>query len=246
MSQNRPSIPTEMKRAVRRRCGFGCVVCGLPIFEYDHMIEFAKVQTHEVDNLTLLCPNHHSEKTAGLLSQARLASANANPFNKLNSTTAPWKRFLFSGNLAEIFIGGNTYSYDFVHSEEKFFDVINIGGKSLLGVRFDGEGLLLSGLLTDKRGQNLLIVDDGEMKVSTEVFDYEPKGAAMCIRSASKSVELELKFEGNRLSITKGYFFQFGGLVIVDGNKQVIEKDGKPILSISECSFSGTPRGIVV
>jgi hypothetical protein len=46
-------VPAEIKRAVRQRCGFGCVLCGVPIFQYDHMIPFAEVQEHTEENITL-------------------------------------------------------------------------------------------------------------------------------------------------------------------------------------------------
>ncbi|GAH43227.1 unnamed protein product, partial [marine sediment metagenome] len=29
-------IPLEIKRAVRQKCGFGCVVCGSTIYQYHH------------------------------------------------------------------------------------------------------------------------------------------------------------------------------------------------------------------
>ncbi|WNG79930.1 hypothetical protein C6A86_016810 [Mycobacterium sp. ITM-2016-00316] len=63
MSDDRPPIPDPMKREVRQRCGFGCVICGHPIYEYEHMDDYAVVKRHGVANITLLCDGHHRLKT---------------------------------------------------------------------------------------------------------------------------------------------------------------------------------------
>lgn len=60
---NRPNIPAKLKRKVRQRCGFGRIICGLPIYEYDHIVEYSKTKHHNEGELTLLCPTHHSMKT---------------------------------------------------------------------------------------------------------------------------------------------------------------------------------------
>ncbi|WP_198036130.1 hypothetical protein [Salegentibacter sp. T436] len=67
---NSRNIPLPIQREVRQRCGFGCVICGLPLYEYEHMEEWAKVKRHDAEEITLLCDRHHREKTAGLLPKA--------------------------------------------------------------------------------------------------------------------------------------------------------------------------------
>src|SRR5439155_1627187 len=48
-------IPEPIKRQIRQRCGFGCVLCGLPLFEYEHLKGWANVQRHMPEEITLLC-----------------------------------------------------------------------------------------------------------------------------------------------------------------------------------------------
>lgn len=38
---NSRNIPLPIQREVRQRCGFGCVICGMPLYEYEHMEEWA-------------------------------------------------------------------------------------------------------------------------------------------------------------------------------------------------------------
>ena len=37
------NMPLPIQREVRQRCGFGCVVCGLPLYEYDHLLGWTNV-----------------------------------------------------------------------------------------------------------------------------------------------------------------------------------------------------------
>ena len=69
------NIPLPVQREVRRRCGFGCVICGLPLYEYDHLLCWAVVQRHVAEEITLLCDQHHREKTSGLLPNDAVHSA---------------------------------------------------------------------------------------------------------------------------------------------------------------------------
>lgn len=57
------------------------MVCGLPLYEYDHLLGWAAVQRHVAEEITLLCDKHHREKTLGLLSNEAVRAANANPLN---------------------------------------------------------------------------------------------------------------------------------------------------------------------
>jgi 5-methylcytosine-specific restriction endonuclease McrA len=60
------AIPSGIKREVRQRCGFGCVVCGLGIVQYEHVEpEFSDAVKHEADKIVLLCPQCHSKVTTG-------------------------------------------------------------------------------------------------------------------------------------------------------------------------------------
>ncbi len=74
-------IPLPMQREIRQRCGFGCVICGLPLYEYDHLLGWANVKRHVAEEITLLCDKHHREKTAELLPIEHVREANKTPYN---------------------------------------------------------------------------------------------------------------------------------------------------------------------
>jgi hypothetical protein len=53
-------IPEPIKRKIRQRCGFGCVVCGSSIVDYEHVDpEYADAKEHDPTKMTLLCPMCH-------------------------------------------------------------------------------------------------------------------------------------------------------------------------------------------
>ena len=59
-------IPEPIRREVRRRCGFGCVVCRSIPYDYDHFrVPFADAKEHVAEDIILVCPNHHRKKTHG-------------------------------------------------------------------------------------------------------------------------------------------------------------------------------------
>jgi 5-methylcytosine-specific restriction endonuclease McrA len=80
--KERPSIPEPIKRAVRQACGFGCILCGYPIYDYDHVVPYATTEEHTIENLCLLCGRHHTEKNRGLLPVEKVREARLDPINK--------------------------------------------------------------------------------------------------------------------------------------------------------------------
>jgi hypothetical protein len=69
MSATRPAIPSDIQLKVRQKCKFGCVICGCPIYQYNHLEEWSVVREHKEENIFLLCPTHHSLKTIGAISK---------------------------------------------------------------------------------------------------------------------------------------------------------------------------------
>ena len=106
---NSRNIPLPIQREVRQRCGFGCVICGMPLYEYEHMEEWALVKRHVADEITLLCDQHHREKTNRLLPKEVVRKANTEPFNLREGVSKPYLLH-FSGEEAIVEIGGNTFS----------------------------------------------------------------------------------------------------------------------------------------
>jgi len=59
MTNREIDVSDPTKRIVRQRCGFGCVICGLPIYQYDHMYGYTVETADDPTVITLLCARHH-------------------------------------------------------------------------------------------------------------------------------------------------------------------------------------------
>lgn len=73
-------IPASVRRKIRKASGFGCVVCGAAICQYDHVSpEFSEATSHNPSRMTLLCGYCHDKKTRGILSVEFIKEAMKDP-----------------------------------------------------------------------------------------------------------------------------------------------------------------------
>lgn len=57
-------IPPEIRRLLRKEAGYGCVICGNIIIEYEHIEpEFKDALEHDPNKMTILCPGCHANVT---------------------------------------------------------------------------------------------------------------------------------------------------------------------------------------
>jgi hypothetical protein len=167
MTNSRPPIPDPIKRAVRRRCGFGCVFCGAPIYDYDHIEPFSSEQSHAANNLTLLCPNHHREKTAGRLAIECVREANLSPRNNASPYTA-YHQLYFQGSSFRLRLGGTWFTVCFDAIADKFIAVL-IDERPLFSFRRESAKLLIDLALYHEDGNLLLEIDRSELRCSIDL-----------------------------------------------------------------------------
>ena len=68
------NIPDSFARKIRQKCGFGCVVCGIAIYQYEHFDPpFKDAKVHDPTKITLLCASCHDRVTRGLMSKETVA-----------------------------------------------------------------------------------------------------------------------------------------------------------------------------
>ena len=220
---NRPPVSEEVKRQVRQECLFGCVICGMPIFQYDHIVDYSERPAHEPENIALLCPNHHMDKTAGRLSRASVAQARRAPFNSLENSTSEY--ILNATQGVELWLGSNQiYISEIVAN----YSVLQINGKDLLAIHRIGESLTYSAIVTDEQGGQLLRIDRGELVVATNVWDYRYEGKHLSIRRAQGEIIFEAEVSDSEFRIVRGVFVdEFAAGVSVERTGEAIYKIGR-------------------
>jgi trigger factor len=186
-------VPAGVKREVRRRCRFGCVICGLPLYDYDHLFGWSKDDPHLPDEITLLCDRHHREKTQELLPLETVLAANADPYNGRSNVTAPYDLYFPSERVA-FTIGSNSFVSPGLRDGERY-PVLSIDGRVLLGVTRQADHLLLSLVVCDASGKWIAAIIENQLSMSTDPWDIELVGRRLTIREAQTRFLIDLRFD---------------------------------------------------
>ncbi|USH04026.1 hypothetical protein K6Q96_08585 [Grimontia kaedaensis] len=208
------NIPLPIQREVRQRCGFGCVVCGMPLYEYEHMEEWAEVKRHVADEITLLCDQHHREKTAGLLPKEVVAYANSDPFNLRKGASKPYNLH-FAGKTAEIVVGGNSFTCE-DHGYGTAMVPLSVDGTPLIGLVLTDGHLLLNLVVFDECNVPILHIKNNQLLYSIEPWDIQLVGKKLTVREAARKILIEIEFmPPNKVIINKGRFLRNGVEVLI-------------------------------
>ena len=171
-------IPAKGARAVRTRCGFGCVVCGCAIYTYEHVDPpFAEAREHDENRMVLLCGGCHDRVTRGWLSKESVTVAASTP--KAREKGFSFGPFDFGGTHPDVFAG------TFRAIETRV--IIQVFGDPILQVapsEDEGGPFRLSALLQDSHGTEILRIVDNEWRAPVENWDVEISGPRIIIRRA--------------------------------------------------------------
>lgn len=219
--QNSRNIPLPIQREVRQRCGFGCVLCGLPLYEYDHLLGWARVQKHVADDITLLCDQHHREKTSGLLSTETVMAANRNPYNSRVGVSKPYDLHYVGGE-CEIVIGGNSFTTKDGGYGTELIPVLIDNTPILMFALGDGH-LLLNLNLYDEFNQLVIQIKNNQLYYNVSAWDIQLVGRNLIIREAERKILVDITFEvPNRVVINRSRFMMNGVEVLVRPDRVVI------------------------
>lgn len=211
---NSRNIPLPIQRAVRQRCGFGCVVCGMPLYEYEHMEEWAQVKRHVAEEITLLCDQHHREKTGGLLPKEIVRKANDSPFNLQEGVSKPYLLH-YSGDEAIVEVGSNVFTC----KDEGYGTAmapISVDGTPLIGVLLADGHFLLNVVLFDEFNNPILHIKNNQLLYSISQWDVQLVGTTLTIREAHRKILIEILFmPPNKIVIKRGRFLRNGVEIIV-------------------------------
>lgn len=182
-------IPAAVKRKVRQQCGFGCVICGLGIVQYEHVDpEFKDAREHKADGITLLCPQCHAKITTKMWSKARVKLGMRMPKCKQDGFASEFFDFLNESPV--LVFGGVRLSNCEIP--------IQVAGYPLFSIKppeYTGGPFLLSGTFTDSNGAITLSIVDNEWKASSSSWDVEVKGRSITIREKERKIHLILSVQ---------------------------------------------------
>ena len=245
-SQERPTsrnIPWPIQREVRQRCGFGCVICGLPLYEYEHLEGWANVQRHVAAEITLLCDKHHREKTGGLLPIEDVIAADRDPHNKRAGVSAPYDLH-YSGDECEIVIGSNRFTAQAGGDEGTLVIPIMIDGTVLVGAVLSDNHVLLNLLWFDEANLPILQIHANQLIHSVDPWDIQLVGRKLIVRAAHGKISLDIEFQvPNRIVIQRGRLL-LNGVELVIRPEYALVTNNRMLLS--ESTFGNMPIGLAI
>lgn len=234
-------IPAAVKREVRQNCGFGCVVCGLSIYEYEHIDpSYSEAKEHDPKRIALLCPQCHAKVTRGFMSKESVKDALNKPYCK--STGFSNEFFDFGTAHPQIVFGGVTLKNCNIPIQVKDVPLFEIKAPEENGGPF-----LLSAHFYNSRGEEHLVIEDNEWKVANWNWDVETVGGAITIKDRPRHIALKLRADPPRGIVVekvdmyvKGYYFS--------GNESEIylTAPGQGQLKLKDCIFDGCHIGMSI
>lgn len=229
------NIPEEVKRAVRQRDGFGCVICGQALIEYEHFDpEYADAKSHDPSGIILLCTSCHAKKTRGRLSTETIKNAASNPRSKQIGYS--YDAFDIGNQHPQITIGNIT--------AKNCQSIIRIGDDEIISIRapeINGAPFRLSAFLTDRNGQPQLTIEDNEWKSSTSNWDVNITGSRIFIRSAIRDIQLILRTNPpNEIIIERIHMTHKGVTVDCKEGRPTVFKFGDSVLETSAATIDGS------
>jgi hypothetical protein len=209
-------IPAEVKRLVRQACGFGCVICGTPVYHYDHIEEFADVKAHGPANIALLCPNHHDGKTRGMIDRETIQLSKAAAINRTRNRTGPYA--LPHSRTLSVEIGTCKFSATLDYDGAKY-PVLWVDDRSFFTIHTVNGFITFSITVTDNGGAPQVLVDHGEIVTTTDAWDIRFEGGNLTVRSGPRDIITDLRLTNTEINVRTGHFYngEMGFSVSPDG-----------------------------
>lgn len=205
-------IPLSIARKIRKDAGFGCVICGSGIFEYEHIEpEYKDAKEHRAECMTLLCPTCHGKVTKGILSKETIWKAKLKPATLQSGFSNDW--FDFScDKMPVITFAGTTVTECEVPLAISGIPILSICSPIAPNTPF-----LLSGNFYDDQGVKTIDIIDNEWRAFTTNWDITFEGPRLTIKNAIGKIVLCLKVEPpNGIVIERLDMFYDGCKITID------------------------------
>ncbi len=179
-------ISEPVKRAVRRACGFGCVVCGTPFIQYHHSdVAYADAKIHDPAKITLLCGTCHDRVTRGTYSNEKIEEHVAHPYCLENGPA-----------YTDIDYGRDAPNIRFAGSEfENCMFPVRIHDYGLITLQKpveQGSPVLLSALFTNSQGNVSVVIDRNNVLLMPANWDVTTEGTRVRVWDAARKPSLTL------------------------------------------------------
>lgn len=190
-------IPAEIRLKIRKDAGFGCVLCGCILVDYEHIDpEFHHAKIHDSNRMTLLCITCHGRVTRKIISKKSVWDAKLNP-KSLQDGFVHDLLFVDTQNM-EVRIGNSV--------SKKTKVILTIHGKPIIWFEpplIDGEPSKLCAIFYDDEGKAVSYVNRNQFVAYSDNQDVKSESTELSIVSGGiKCLTLD-RAGGGVLQISK-------------------------------------------
>lgn len=181
------NIKPKIKELIRKQCGFGCVICGMSIYEYEHIDpEFKDAREHDPEKMTLLCGSCHLRITKGFWSKDKVKEARSNPYCLQKG---------FSNDFFDVGVGVFGVSIGRIYyTKNASGGLLQIDGQTVLSLKKeDSEPPKLSGVFCNNKGDIIFKIQDNEWIGNIKTWDIESIGKRLIIKDRKDRIMLQIK-----------------------------------------------------
>ena len=182
------NIPEDVKREIRRRSQFGCVVCRCAFYQYEHIDpEFHEAHEHDPIRMCLLCGHCHDKVTRGALSKSTVRRR-YEEIQEKRDLGRPFDQFDLEHDNITVTLGSCIFK------NAKSLIVLNDEVVLAIEPPEDQSAFpVLSGYFSDSDGNELMRIERNEWIGPSVAWDMEIRGNEIFIRSAPETIALHLR-----------------------------------------------------
>jgi hypothetical protein len=235
------NIPEDVKLVVRQKSGFGCVICGIAITQYEHFApEFKDAEAHNPEGITLLCAYCHDKKTRNFLSKKKVIEAVTNPKALQVGYT---KGVLDIGPLgSKIIFAGTEFTNCSIPLEVDNAPIISIVPPDIPGSPY-----LLSAKFYSPSGRRAVEIINNELTMYTSNWDIKAEAGKIIILDAYRIPHLILSTNEDQQLVIEKIKSQIGNISI-EGSQNTVAiseiKSGKLMHRITNSVIQNANVGI--
>lgn len=186
------NIPDPIKRDIRIRSKFGCVICRAGIYDYEHIDpEYSSAKIHKPDDICCLCNSCHAKVTRGHFSKDYVRKQYIEISQaKIEDIRPPFDKLDFHDGRAELKIGGISY-------DPGLNTIVNYEGQTIFSISpsNEGEAARLNALFLDRDGHETLRIVDNVWHGATSSWDTEVVGPRIKVRKKKGEFSLILRLD---------------------------------------------------
>jgi hypothetical protein len=218
-------VPADIRRIVRKRCGFGCVVCAKSIYNYHHFdVEYCNAKEHDPEKMMLLCYQCHG-KIGKQLSHKTVMACYGNPAALQKGFSHEFFDICspFTLQLADnCFMGFTSIIRESTGEEWLTMKSGHEDGPASISAKFYN----VNGIVD-------LEIDDNELKCYTNTWDIQFQGRTLSVHNCKDQRTLKLlTFPPNRIYVEQ-LFMNKGNVLLKINKKGLLLKLGSFTLDMN-------------